>query len=102
MSISLWFCGLRETFHSRTPSVLQLIGASPTTSRLPIQVYHAPCGVLGTLRQWFMRSLSDNPVDLIFALYDMVGIFSICQKRTWLTFHSLLARLLLGENHPFL
>ena len=60
----------------RTPSILQVIGASPPTSSLLIQVYHAPRGVLGTFKQWFRRTLSDNPLELIVALFNMVRILA--------------------------
>ena len=57
--------------------MLQLIGASRATSSIPFQVFHMPDGHVETLKSWLGRTLSSNPVEAMFGLYDMVCIIHV-------------------------
>ena len=58
-------------FHS-DPSIVQLIGASRSTASIPFQVFHMPGDQVEILEDWLKRTLSSNPVETIYGLYDMV------------------------------
>ena len=68
--------------------MLQIFGASTATATLPIQIYHMPGGVLGTFKQWFLQTLSLNPVELIYALYSMVSNRTYLQIGCLLDLHT--------------
>ena len=68
-----WLVGMPGVDCSdRDPSMLQLFGASRATASIPFQVFHMPEGHFETLNSWLERTLSSNPVEAMFGLYDMV------------------------------
>ena len=56
--------------------MLQLIGASNAAASIPFQVFHMPEGHIEPLNSWLERTLSSNPVEAMFGLYDMVCNYS--------------------------
>ena len=52
--------------------MLQLVGASKSAASIPFQVFHMPNGHAETLKSWLERTLSSNPVETMFGLYDIV------------------------------
>ena len=60
----------------RDPSVLQLAGASRVTASILFQVYHLPDGHFEKLENWVKRTISENPVETMYGLYDMVSGFA--------------------------
>ena len=62
--------------------MLQLVGASKSAASIPFQVFHMPEGHVETLKGCLERTLSSNPVEAMFGLYDMVCTYSrevVCQ-----------------------
>ena len=56
--------------------MLQLVGASNAAVSIPFQVFHMPDGHFETLRSWLKRTMSSNPVEAMFGIYDMVCNYS--------------------------
>ena len=56
--------------------MLQLVGATKGAAGIPFQVFHMPEGHLETLSSWLERTLSSNPVEAMFGLYDIVCNYS--------------------------
>ena len=56
--------------------MLQLVGASKAAASIPFQVFHMPEGHIEPLNSWLERTLSSNPVEAMFGLYDMVCNYS--------------------------
>ena len=56
--------------------MLQLVGASKAAASIPFQVFHMPEGHFETLKSWLKKTLSSNPVEAMFGLYDMVCNYS--------------------------
>ena len=58
----------------RDPWILQLAGASRPTARIPFQLYHLPDGHFEKLASWVKRTMSENPVEAMYGLHDMVCV----------------------------
>ena len=56
--------------------MLQLIGVGNPPASIPFQVFHMPDGHIETLEGWLKRTMSSNPVEAMFGLYDMVCNYS--------------------------
>ena len=60
----------------RNPSVLQLVGVSNPAASIPFQVFHMPDSHFKTLEGWLKRTMSSNPAEAMFGIYDMVCNYS--------------------------
>ena len=60
----------------RNPSMLQLVEVSNPAASIPFQVFRMPDGHFETLEGWLKRTMSSNPVETMFGIYDMVCNYS--------------------------
>ena len=56
----------------RDTSILQLVGVSSATASIPFHIFHMPGGHFETLKSWLERTLSSDPVEAMYGIYDMV------------------------------
>jgi hypothetical protein len=71
----------------RDPTVLQLNGMSRATDHVPFQVYHLPADHFENFGSWVTRTMSSNPVEAIYGLYDVVRD---CTCDDWMSLRQLL------------